>query len=66
MSPRPELRIAPIGRQRAKDLDPDFLRDVRGQICIAHEPTHHRIDVRRVLRPERLQCSLIPLDGASQ
>src|SRR6185437_4640890 len=29
-----------------------------------HEPSHDRVDVRRVLRPQLSQCSLIAVDGA--
>src|SRR5688572_7389481 len=59
------VRVTAILRQRAKDLDPHFLRNVRGRVyVISHEPPHHRIDVRRVTGPQRTHRRLVAVDGA--
>jgi len=60
--PRAELRIAAITRQRAKDLNPDLLRDVGGKVRIADQPPNDRVDVRSMLRPNRAQRPLIAGD----
>ena len=57
--PCSELRITTVAWKRTKDLDPHFLRDVRGKIAIAAQAEYHGIYVRRVLHPELAEGTLI-------
>ena len=62
--PGAELRVAPVARQRAEDLNPDFLRDVRGHVRVsAHQATHDHVDVRSVPGPEGPERPLIAIDA---
>ena len=66
MRPGAELRVAPVARQRAEDLDPDLLRDVRRQVRVpARQPAHDQVDVRRVPGPERPERAFIAGDRAA-
>ena len=62
--PRSELRFAAVRRERPKDLNPHFLRDVGGEIGVADQTPYDGVDVRRVLRPKVVQRPLIAFDGA--
>ena len=62
--PRPKLRLPAVRRQRAEDLDPHFLRDVRRHFRIPNQPSHHGVNVRSVERPERSHRPFIAVDGA--
>lgn len=63
--PGGELRITAVARQRAENLNPDFLRHVGRQIRVSDQPSHNRIDARRVLRPNGAQRGLVAIDGST-
>ena len=51
MRPGPELRFSTVAGQRLEDLDPDFLRDVGGDVVVATQAANDRVDMGRVPQP---------------
>ena len=59
MSPRSELRVPSVARERSEDLHPDLLRDVSRQLRIPAKPAYNRVNVWRMLRPQSLHRPLV-------
>jgi hypothetical protein len=64
--PGAELGIASVGGQRAEDLNPHFLRNVRREVHVAADQSaYDQVDVRRVPSPEGSERALIARDRAT-
>ena len=65
MDPCAELCVAAPRGQRAKNLDPDLLRDILGKIWISGESPDDGIDMRSMLVPEQAHGAFVALDRPS-